>query len=66
MSFSEFFRRLLFHVTCATLTLCIVLLIGEKFVPGSVLPFVDVVDLVLALPVLLVLAAFFPVKKSVY
>lgn len=66
MSISDFLRRLLFHVTTASLVLCVVLLIGEKFAPGSVLPFIDLVDLLLALPVLLILSAFFPVKKSIY
>lgn len=61
MSLSFFLRRLLFHVALAALVLFAVLLIGEIFVPGSVLPFIDLVNLTLGLVALLILAALFPV-----
>ena len=52
MTLSIFLKRLLFHTTAACLILALLLLLGEKLVPGSVLPFIDVIDL---LPVLLAL-----------
>lgn len=52
MKLIDFLRGLLFHVTSAALVLAVLLLIAEKFVPSSVMPFIDVIDL---LPVLLVL-----------
>jgi hypothetical protein len=50
MNLNEFLKRFLFHLTVAGLILAALLLLGEKLVPNSVLPFVDVID---ALPILL-------------
>ena len=44
MPISEFLKRFLSHVTAASTVLCIVLAAGEYLVPGSVLPFLDLVD----------------------
>lgn len=57
MTLSEFFRRFLWHVTTAATVLFVLLLIGEYFVPGSVLPFVDLVDATIVIIGLLVVAA---------
>lgn len=54
MPISEFARRFLFHAASAATVLLAVLAIGEFFVPGSVLPFLDLTDLSLAVLVLLV------------
>lgn len=56
-----FLRRLLRHVTAATAVLFVVLILGEYFVPGTVLPFIDVVD---AVPILLVLLGMCAVLPS--
>ncbi|MFA5936177.1 MAG: hypothetical protein WC787_04995 [Patescibacteria group bacterium] len=64
MNTSLFFRTLLLHVTCAATTLFVVLLVGEFFVPGVVLPFVNVIDLSFPLLVLLGLCVRFPPRTS--
>ena len=53
----EFFRRLLWHITTAATTLFVVLLIGEYFVPGSVLPFIDLVDGAIGIAGLLIITS---------
>ncbi|MBU1348613.1 hypothetical protein KJ781_00925 [Patescibacteria group bacterium] len=58
MPISAFLRRFLFHVTAAADVLAILLLLAEFFVPGSILPFIDVVDLLLPLIFLNVVTAF--------
>jgi hypothetical protein len=55
MSIKLFFQRFLLQTTLASIFLSVVLLISEKLVPGSVLPFVDVIDL---LPVVFILLIF--------
>lgn len=55
MDLSQFLIRLVNHVTAAASVLIIVLAVGEYFVPGTVLPFIDLVD---AIPALVVLLAF--------
>lgn len=45
----EFLRAFFHHLTLASTTLFTILLLGEFFVPGSVLPFVDLIDLALVL-----------------
>lgn len=60
MSLSVFLRTLLFHVAAALSVLSIVLLIGEVFVPGSVLPLLDGVHLLLVAAIFVVCSAFFP------
>ncbi|MCR4278468.1 MAG: hypothetical protein NUV81_01010 [bacterium] len=42
-------KRFLFHVTASATTLFLILSIGEWLVPGSVLPFFNVVDAILPL-----------------
>ena len=49
-----FLKRLFFHITTALITLFVVLLVGEWFVPGSVLPFINLVDLTIPLIGLLI------------
>lgn len=49
MTLLDFLRRLLLHATLAASVLTAVLLLGEFLVPGSVLPFIDLIDL---LPIL--------------
>ena len=44
MAFSLFLRKFLAHVAGAATVLCAILVIGEYFAPGSVLPFIDLVD----------------------
>lgn len=53
----EFLRAFIHHLTLASLVLFVLLLIGEFFVPGSVLPFVNLVDLSPVLLGLVVLRA---------
>lgn len=57
MTLSEFLRRFLFHLATACSSLFIVLFVGEYFVPGSVLPFINLIDATLVVLGLLVLAA---------
>ncbi|MFH1078469.1 MAG: hypothetical protein V1745_04305 [Patescibacteria group bacterium] len=58
MPATSFLQRLLFHVTAAADVLAILLLIGEAFAPGSILPFIDAVDLLIPLIALNVATAF--------
>lgn len=51
----QFLRNFLRHVTAAACVLFVILAVGEYFVPGVVLPFIDLVD---AVPILLILLAF--------
>lgn len=64
MTLSNFLRRLLFHTTAASLVLSVILLIGEKLVPGSVLPFIDLIDLLPILLALIIAVLAFPPRKS--
>jgi hypothetical protein len=57
MSILDFLKRLLVHVTAAATALCLVLAVGEYLVPGSVLPFLDLVDLALLVGALNVVTA---------
>lgn len=64
MTLSEFLQRFLYHVTAALAVLAIVLLIAERLVPGSVLPFVDVIDLLPIVFGLVMLTILSQKKKS--
>jgi len=44
MSLFSFLKGLLFHIVSAATILFLTLLLGEYFVPGSVLPFVNLID----------------------
>lgn len=54
MSLSFFLKQFLFHTTAAAIVLFVVLLLGEFFVPGSVLPFINLIDASLFLMVLVI------------
>ncbi len=54
MSLSFFLKQFLFHTTSASIVLFVVLLLGEFFVPGSILPFINLIDASLFLIVLVV------------
>ena len=58
MDIKEFLKRFLFQLTVAGLLLTVLLLLGEELVPNSVLPFIDVVDLLPILLGLLILTIF--------
>lgn len=64
MPISEFLRRFLFHVASAATVLLIVLAAGEYLVPGSVLPFLDLVDLSLVVLLLVVGSALISRRKD--
>ncbi len=44
MTLSVFLKKILFHCTAVALVLFIFLLLLEYLVPGSVLPFIDLID----------------------
>lgn len=52
MSLREFVWKVAFHLSLAGAALTICLLIGETYVPGSVLPFLDIVN---GIPILIAL-----------
>jgi hypothetical protein len=56
MTLFDLLRRFLFHLSVAGTVLIVVLLLGETFVPGSVLPLLNVVD---AIPILVILVVLF-------
>jgi hypothetical protein len=64
MPIVEFLKRLLTHVTAAATVLCIALAVGEYLVPGSVLPFLDLVDLALVVAALNVATALLVSRKT--
>jgi hypothetical protein len=49
MSLFAFLKGLLFHIISAAIVLFAILLLGEYFVPGSVLPFVNLIDAIIPL-----------------
>ncbi|MBU1034612.1 hypothetical protein KKF59_00375 [Patescibacteria group bacterium] len=60
----DFLRGLFFHVTAATLILAVILLAAEKLVPSSVMPFIDVIDLLPVLLFLIVICAIWVKPKE--
>ncbi|MCI0479489.1 hypothetical protein L0Y59_03010 [Candidatus Uhrbacteria bacterium] len=64
MTPSEFLRRFLFHVTAAADAVAALFLVAEFLAPGSVLPFVGLVDLLIPLIVLNVIAAMLVPRKA--
>lgn len=64
MSIREFFHRFLWHISAAAITLFVILLIGEYLVPGSVLPFVDLIDATIAIVALVILTVIVSLPRS--
>ena len=64
MSISEFLRRFLYHTTSAATALVGLLVVGEWLVPGSVLPFFNLIDAVLVLTALILFTGFVVTQKN--
>ncbi|MBI4138998.1 hypothetical protein HY479_02495 [Candidatus Uhrbacteria bacterium] len=60
MAWKRFIASFLFHLTAASVVLSALLLITEDVIPGSVLPFVDVVDLLPIVLALVIATAVWP------
>jgi hypothetical protein len=64
MDHFDFLRRFLRHITAASSALWIVLMIGEYMVPGVVLPFINLIDLIPVLLLLLILTLILGKKEA--
>lgn len=64
MNLSQFIRRFVSHLTAAMSVLFVLLTVGEYFVPGTVLPFIDVVDAAIVILVLLSISLILAKKET--